>query len=235
MPHPSAWPCHSFPNCQNHLQPSFLLFCHHRRLIVSDWCPHFTSCVWLVWPRSMEKLEISISQLLDTIHNPTTKKKGQIKRQCFCKFSALKIKEIRLNSSNGLNISILTVTICCPANSISVHTWIPTTSVPCSLVQEEYCKLVWKGAHQQLQQVGQRTKNFADQRKGENPTYHHNHHIWLATKDFRNTFGCNKLNVKYIGPYKVLQRINDVTYKHDLPCQCHHSPTFRVSQLKQAI
>lgn len=35
---------------------------------------------------------------------------------------------------------------------------------------------------------------------------------WLSTRDFRQVTGCKKLSPCYMGPYRVLKRINLVTY-----------------------
>jgi hypothetical protein len=43
---------------------------------------------------------------------------------------------------------------------------------------------------------------------------------------------CQKLAMKYFGPYKVLEQIGTSTYKPELPSNCQVHPVLHVSQLK---
>lgn len=101
-------------------------------------------------------------------------------------------------------------------------------SQPCILVKIKHwlnCKPQWfydlkcESTHQLLKHMARRTKQFADRHRGETPQYNPGDQVWLTTKDLRNT-GCKKLNAKYIGPYKVLQHITEVTYKLNLLHHC---------------
>ena len=55
----------------------------------------------------------------------------------------------------------------------------------------------------------------------------------MATRVFRNIEGSRKLQPKYIGPFKVVRRINDVTHRLDLRFRVSRS--FHVSLLKPVI
>lgn len=44
-----------------------------------------------------------------------------------------------------------------------------------------------------------------------------------------------KLSFKYFGPYRVMQKVGEVTYKLDLPNGCRLHPVFHVSKLKKQI
>ena len=58
-------------------------------------------------------------------------------------------------------------------------------------------------------------------------------HAWLSTKHLKlQTTGISKLMPRYVGPFKVVTVINDVTYKLDLPPNMKLHPVFHVSELK---
>jgi len=45
-----------------------------------------------------------------------------------------------------------------------------------------------------------------------------------------------KLNPKYIGPYKILEKLNSVAYRLDLPTELEHVHSiFHISQLRKYV
>ncbi len=91
---------------------------------------------------------------------------------------------------------------------------------------------VWDSAHIHLQRAVRRHKANSDTRRSANPIYQPGDRVWLSTRDIRLRLPCKKLSPRYIGPFWVMRRINDVTYRVHLPDQYRISPTFHVSLLK---
>ncbi|XP_022537524.2 uncharacterized protein LOC111195211 [Astyanax mexicanus] len=94
---------------------------------------------------------------------------------------------------------------------------------------------VWKETHRRIEAVLERHKQQADRLRRKTPIYSPGDRVWLSTRDFRLSDGNKKLSVKYIGPFKILKKINEVTYRLDLPSHYRVCPSFHVSLLKPVI
>ncbi|KAL0153949.1 hypothetical protein M9458_050706, partial [Cirrhinus mrigala] len=90
---------------------------------------------------------------------------------------------------------------------------------------------VWDSAHHHLQRAV-RQNRFADVRRRPAPEFQPGDQVWLSTRDLRLRQPCRKLSPRYIGPFKILRRINDVTFQLQLPPRYRIHPTFHVSLLK---
>ncbi|KAL0188269.1 hypothetical protein M9458_015368, partial [Cirrhinus mrigala] len=64
------------------------------------------------------------------------------------------------------------------------------------------------------------------------PNYQPGDQVLLSTRDLRLRQPCHKPSPRYIGPFKILRRINDVTFQLQLPPWYRIHPTFHVSLLK---
>ncbi|KAL0172695.1 hypothetical protein M9458_033006, partial [Cirrhinus mrigala] len=85
---------------------------------------------------------------------------------------------------------------------------------------------VWDSAHHHLQRTVRQHKRFADVRRRPAPAYQPGDRVWLSTRDLRLRQPCRKLSPHYIGLFKILSRINDVTFQLQLPPRYRIHPTF---------
>ncbi|KAL0153008.1 hypothetical protein M9458_051687, partial [Cirrhinus mrigala] len=91
---------------------------------------------------------------------------------------------------------------------------------------------VWDSAHVRLQRAIRSQRIQADRRRRPHPNYQPGQRVWLATRDLRLRLPSKKLAPRYVGPFKILRQINEVTYRLELPPDYRISPSFHVSLLK---
>ena len=47
--------------------------------------------------------------------------------------------------------------------------------------------------------------------------FHPDDHVWLSTRNLLRRQPCRKPSPRFVGPFKVLRRVNEVTYRPQLP------------------
>ena len=85
-----------------------------------------------------------------------------------------------------------------------------------------------------LQKAQQRQKKYADMKR-KDIEYAVGDRVLLDTSDIHFTVGTKKLLDRFIGPYKIIERIGAVAYKLDLPAKFRLHPVFHISKLRKAL
>ncbi|KAL0154822.1 hypothetical protein M9458_049085 [Cirrhinus mrigala] len=91
---------------------------------------------------------------------------------------------------------------------------------------------VWDSAHVRLQRAVRNQEIQANRRRLPHPPYQPGQRVWLSTRDIKLRLPSRKLSPRYVGPFKILKRVNEVTYQLELPPNYRISPSFHVSLLK---
>uniref|UniRef100_A0A3B1JYM9 Gypsy retrotransposon integrase-like protein 1 n=1 Tax=Astyanax mexicanus TaxID=7994 RepID=A0A3B1JYM9_ASTMX len=238
-----------FPALPTALQTAQAIYTHIFRHygvpedILSDRGPQFTSRVWKSF---FEHLGVHVS--LTSGFHPTSN--GQCERvnqelgkflrlYCFKHASEwsqyLIWAEIAQNSLTN-STSGLTPFQCILGYQPPLAPWTASsTEIPAVDDWMKRSEQVWEETHQQISEVLRKYKEQSDRHRGTTPQYQPGDRVWLSTRDLRFEGACRKLLPKYIGPFKVLSQVNEVTYKIELPAQYRVHNSFHVSLLKPLV
>lgn len=110
----------------------------------------------------------------------------------------------------------------------------PGSINPAARLKSEDLKNLHEEMKTELEFVRKRMKKYYDNKKVEGPTFSEGDMVYLATKNIETKRPSKKLDYKYIGPYKVLQRISENNYELDLPPKVRLHPIFHISLLETA-
>jgi hypothetical protein len=105
---------------------------------------------------------------------------------------------------------------------------------PAAILKSDDLKNLHEEMKTELEFVRKRMKNYYDPKRLKGPTFSEGDMVYLATKNIKTDRPTHKLDYKFIGPYKVLQKISENNYKLDLPPKVRLHPIFHVSLLESA-
>lgn len=97
---------------------------------------------------------------------------------------------------------------------------------------EEFAKRmneVMNRANENMRSAQLKQKEQADKNRRETQNWKVGDYVFVSTENFR---GFNKIKEKFIGPFKIIEKINDVSYKVELPAKYQVHNVFHSSLLK---
>uniref|UniRef100_A0A6Q2YIJ1 Gypsy retrotransposon integrase-like protein 1 n=1 Tax=Esox lucius TaxID=8010 RepID=A0A6Q2YIJ1_ESOLU len=238
------------PGLPTALQTAEALFTHVFRHygvpedIVSDRGPQFTSRVWKAF---MGRLGVSVS-LTSGFHPEAN---GQVERvnqdlgrflRSYCQdrpgewAEFLPWAEYAQNSLRHSSTS-LTPFQCVLGYQPVLVPWQsqPESGVPAVDDWFRRAEDTWSLAHRHIRRAGVRQKSAADRRRNDTPVYAVGDRVWLSTRNLPLRLPCRKLGPRFVGPFKVLGRVNEVTYKLQLPPDYRINASFHVSLLRPVV
>uniref|UniRef100_A0AAY4CER3 Gypsy retrotransposon integrase-like protein 1 n=3 Tax=Denticeps clupeoides TaxID=299321 RepID=A0AAY4CER3_9TELE len=211
--------------------------------IVSDRGPQFVSAVWKAFCRL-----IGSTCSLSSGYHPQTN--GQVERanqqlgrylRCFASEHQRTWPGFLLWAELAHNLQISSATghspfeICHGYQPTIFTHQVPAGGVPSARQMIRGCRKAWKSARSALLIASRRMSTQHDRRHPRRLHFRVGQRVWLSTKDLRLRTESHKLSPRYIGPFRILSRINPLTYRLQLPPAIRVHPVFHVSKLKPFV
>lgn len=97
------------------------------------------------------------------------------------------------------------------------------------------CRRTWRVVRRKLIQTSNQYQRQANLRRRSAPSLRVGQRVWLSTRNLPLRIESPKLNQRYIGPFKIIRRVNPVSYRLEIPRSFKINPTFHVSLLKPVL
>lgn len=97
------------------------------------------------------------------------------------------------------------------------------------------CRKTWKKVRKALLRTSKSNQAQANRRRRPAQHFRPGQRVWLSSKDLPLRVESRKLAPRYTGPFKVVRRVNPVTYQLQLPRSLRINPTFHVSLLRPVL
>jgi hypothetical protein len=84
----------------------------------------------------------------------------------------------------------------------------------------------------ELSHAQERHKEKADRHRMGSPDFHIGDMVWLLRRHIPTTRPCNKLDYKKLGPFRIIDKVNPVAFRLDLPSHYRIHNVFHASLLE---
>uniref|UniRef100_A0A8C5WJ11 Integrase catalytic domain-containing protein n=1 Tax=Leptobrachium leishanense TaxID=445787 RepID=A0A8C5WJ11_9ANUR len=111
----------------------------------------------------------------------------------------------------------------------------PDTTIPALDEQLASLKETWGRVRRALEESSAIQKTKADRHRRQAPVYQVGDRVWLSSRNIKLLVPSMKLAPRYIGPYKILRRLNPVSYALALPPHFKIHNVFHVNLLKPLL
>ena len=108
------------------------------------------------------------------------------------------------------------------------------SSVPASFDLVSNLQEIHENIKSEIFLAQQQQEKYYNQHRKPTPDYNINDFVFLSTKNIKTLRPSKKLDHRFIGPYKVLEKIGSHAYRLDLPSSIKIHPVFHVSLLLPA-
>ncbi|XP_041419736.1 uncharacterized protein LOC121393946 [Xenopus laevis] len=88
---------------------------------------------------------------------------------------------------------------------------------------------------QTMAQAQSNFKDFADRKRRKGSEFRVGDLVWLSTRHIKLPCPSKKLGQRFLGPFPIIRRVNEVTFKLKLPATYRIHPVFHVALLKPVV